>query len=404
MLIIFRIKNRPHPDAGADGGKMKRTPLIITLCLCLAGAGLYFGLSRGAGAAAPTQATAVVRRMDLEDVVTSLGKLEPATYVDVGAQVSGQLMKLHVDLSSVVEKGDLVAEIDPRLHTAKVEQDKATIANLEASLAERKATLAQADRNYKRDQELRRQNAASELALQNSETQYKVAKAQVTAVEAQLRQARANLESDELNLSYCRIYAPIAGTVVSLPVREGQTLNANQTTPTLMRIADLEVMTVWASVSEADIGKLSPGMSVYFTTVGDTATRYHGVVDKIHPSYTEENDVILYDVVFDVKNPDKIFLPAMNTQVFFVRAEARGVLGLSLDALPQSQKAATSLYLTVVKADGKEERRDVRLGARTRAAVEVVSGLNEGERVKLPSAGSGTGGGPRMPGGMGPRL
>ena len=156
--------------------------LILAAFIALGIVGVYFVFFHESTKDSPDYSLAVVQRMDLEDVGSSLGKLEPATYVDVGAQVSGQLQILHVDLGKVVKKGDLLAEIDPRLHIAKVNADKATLANLEAGLAERRANLIQAERNYKRDAELRRQNAASELSAQTRETEFKVAKAQVAAV------------------------------------------------------------------------------------------------------------------------------------------------------------------------------------------------------------------------------
>ena len=377
---------------------MKRKQYIIAGVFCLAAVGVYFGFFYKTKASMPNAVLYTVKRADLEDVVTALGKLEPATYVDVGAQISGQILKLHVELGSVVKKGDLLAEIDPRTHEARVEADKATLANLEASLAERKANHQQAQRNYQRDAALRKQNAASELAAQTSETAYKTTQAQVQAVEAQIRQARATLESNSLNLSYTKIFAPISGTIVTLDVKEGQTLNNNQTAPQLMRIAELEIMTVWAAVSEADVNKIHPDMDVYFTTVGDSATRYYTKVQKILPSYTKENDVILYNVIFDVKNPEGTFLPAMNTQVFFVRSQAKGVLSLPVQILPVGRREAHRTVVTLVGEKGREgERREVTLGVRTRTAVEVVSGLAEGDVVRGAAA-------PRAPrqGGMRP--
>jgi macrolide-specific efflux system membrane fusion protein len=368
---------------------MKRNKYILMGLALLAMLGGYFGLFHQGGAAPAASVRYTVKRTDIEDVVTSLGKLEPATFVDVGAQVSGQIQRLHVELGSTVKKGELVAEIDPRTHLAKVEVDKGTLANLEATRAERQANLAQARRNFTRDAALRKQNAASELAAQTSETEHKVAQAQLKAVEAQILQARATLASNELNLSYTKIYAPITGSVVTLDVREGQTLNANQPAPQLMRIAVLDTMTVWASVSEADVGKLTPGMDVYFTTIGDTATRYNAKVGKILPSYKQENDVILYDVTFDVPNPDHAFLPAMNTQVFFVRSHARNVLSLPAQVLPVGQRDAAAVTLTALVPDKRakggmrEEQRQVNLGIRTRTTVEITGGLGEGEIVRV---------------------
>lgn len=358
--------------------------IVLILALLVAALGMGASYCRAENTAAlPQHASVKVQRMTLEDVVTSLGTLEPTAYVDVGAQISGQIIRLHVELGSTVKKGDLLAEIDSRTYEAQVEADRATLDNLNALLAERQASLTQAKRNYNRETALWKQNASSGLSAQTSETEYKIAQAQVAATNAQIRQAKATLESDELNLSYCRIYAPISGTVVSLPVKEGQTLNNKQTAPVLMRVAELDVMTVWAAVSEADINKLRPGMDVYFTTIGDSSTRYYGNVDKIHPSYTTENDVVLYDVVFNIDNPDRTFLPAMNTQVFFVRAQAENVLALPIEALASNQKNTGKALLTVITQDGVEETREVALGVRTRTAVEVLSGLSEGENVRV---------------------
>ncbi|MDR2726942.1 MAG: efflux RND transporter periplasmic adaptor subunit, partial [Deltaproteobacteria bacterium] len=123
-------------------------------------------------------------------------------------------------------------------------------------------------------------------------------------------------------------------------------------------------------------------MDVYFTTIGDSSTRHHATVQNILPSYTKENDVILYNVTFDVKNPDRIFLPAMNTQVFFVLSQAKGSLSLPVQVLPVSARDAKKAILTVVTANKREERREVVLGVRTRTTVEVLDGLKEGDAVK----------------------
>jgi macrolide-specific efflux system membrane fusion protein len=151
-----------------------------------------------------------------------------------------------------------------------------------------------------------------------------------------------------------------------------------------MRIADLEVMTVWASVSEADVNKLFLGMGVYFTTIGDTATRYYATVQNILPSYTRENDVILYHVTFDVKNPDRMFFPAMNAQVFFVVAQAKGVLTLPVQVLPEGRRDSVNAPLIVITPNRREEQREVTFGMRTRTTVEVVAGLEEGDTIKTP--------------------
>ena len=197
-----------------------------------------------------------VSRGNLEEVVTSQGKLEAKQYVDVGTQVSGQLKAIHVDIGDTVTKGQLLAEIDPRVYQAQVEAGEAKLNSLRAQLNQQKAEAVLAEQNLKRNQNLIAVNAVSQQALQETESQFAVAKAQVDSIAAQMQETESNLKASRANLSYTKIYAPMAGTVTTLPTKEGQTLNANQTAPTVLQIASLDIMTVRAQVAEADVSRI----------------------------------------------------------------------------------------------------------------------------------------------------
>ena len=345
-------------------------------------------------------ATTAVQRGTIRDEISALGTLEPRDYVDVGAQVSGQIQELYVDLGQQVEEGDLLAELDAQVFQARVDSDRAELRRLEASLAEREAQLELARRQFAREGQLLAQRATSREAYEASEAAVKVAEAQIDGLRAQISQTESSLRANEANLGYTRIFAPMSGTVVSLDVRVGQTLNANQSTPILMRIADLATMTVRAQVSEADVMRLQPGMQAYFTTLGDRTRRWEGTLRQILPTPEVVNDVVLYQALFDVPNSDGRLLTQMTAQVFFVNASAEGVLQLPLNAvqpLGANAEGQEEGQVVVSTREGLQERR-VALGLRNRVSVEVLAGLQEGDQVVLPSQQAGTGSGrPRMP-------
>src|SRR5699024_7729482 len=284
--------------------------------------------------------TAQVVREDIEHLVTAIGSLEPHDYVDVGAQVSGQLQELHVDVGDEVEQGDLLAEIDADVQEARVAGSRAQLLALEAQLRERNAQRELAELQWQRQQRLAKDKATSEEALQSANAQLQTVRAQIDALKAQIEQHKASLKADEATLGYSKIYAPMSGTVVSLDARRGQTLNANQQAPILMRIADLSTMTVWTQVSEADVTRLKVGMPVYFSPLGNADKRWHGTLRQVLPTPEEVNNVILYTALFDVENSSGELMTDMTAQVFFVLAEAENALTVPASAVIQSGKDA----------------------------------------------------------------
>jgi macrolide-specific efflux system membrane fusion protein len=356
-------------------------PAAGAVVIALLAAGGYFGWRAWSveGASNAALLTAVAQRGNVEDTVTATGTLQPKDFVDVGTQVSGQLKKLHVDVGAVVKAGQLLAEIDPSVYQAKVDGDRAQLLNQQAQLADRQAQLALAELQLKRQQNLMREDATTADALQSAEAARQSALAQVNAIRAQMLQTQSTLRGDEASLGYTKIYAPIAGTVVSQAAKQGQTLNANQQAPIVMRIADLSTMTVQAQVSEADVPKLKVGMDVYFTTLGGDNRRFHGKLRQIPPTPTIVNNVVLYDALFDVANPDQALMTQMTAQVFFVASSAQDAVLVPIAAV------RTPGRVRVLGVDGKVTQREVKVGVANRISVQILSGLEPGEKVVIGS-------------------
>jgi len=361
--------------------------------------------------------TVSVARGDIEATVSAIGTLQPRRYVDVGAQVSGQILRLHVQPGSEVKKGQLLVEIDPSVQQATVDGARAALAGLRAQLAEQQAQHRLAQQQQARQLQMEREGATRLEDLQTAEAALASAGARIDHLKAQIDQTQASLKADEARLGYTRIYAPMAGTVVALEAREGQTLNATYQTPNILRVADLSTMTVWTEVSEADIRRVRTGLPVYFTTLGgqaDTAARrWSSTVRQVLPAPPAPESkaasggnapaagskAVSYTVLFDVDNADGELMPQMTAQTSFVTAKAQGVIAVPLSALSnkpggkaaevpdgsESSAAKKPIEAThsarVLRADGVVETRSVVVAAKSRHLGEVRSGLKEGEQL-----------------------
>ncbi len=365
---------------------------ISFIALIAIGAAAYIYMGQTAPSKAATGITiATASRGSIESLVTAQGTLEPKTYVDVGAQVSGQIQKLHVAIGDTVKAGDLIAEIDSKTYESVIAGDEAQLAQLEAQKQEKKATMTQSQRDMGRNQKLVRESAISKSVYDQSQTDYEVAKAQLAAIEAQIKQQQSTLDKDKTNLTYTKIFAPFDGTVVDLAVKEGETVNANQTTPTIGRVANLDVMTAQAQVAEADIPKLKTGMNVYFTTLGSDGRRWTGTVRQILPTPQTVNDVVLYNILVDIENTDRALMTGMTTQMFFEKGSAKDVVTIPSTALLRRDITAdtdkgTAYIVKVPSADGPPTEKTVIVGLSDRSAAEIISGLNEGDKVVIPTA------------------
>jgi len=365
--------------------RARRKTTLGALVILVIGAGCYWYTAAAQRPQRDSLRPIAVTRANIEEVVTAQGKLEPKQYVDVGTQVSGQLKKINVDIGDTVTKGELLAEIDPRVYQAQVEAGEAKLNSLRAQLNQQKAEAVLADQNLQRNQNLIAANAVSKQALQETESQAAVAKAQVDSIIAQIQETDSNLKASKTNLGFTKIYAPIAGTVTTLPTKEGQTLNANQTAPTIMQVANLDVMTVRAQVAEADVSRLKENMPAYFTTLGNSDHRWQGTVRQIQPSPEIVNDVVLYDVLIDVKNEGRQLMTGMTTQVFFIFGKADNAVVVPAEALTrraakEDNDKGKAYRVTVTKGDSREQR-IIHVGLQTRTQAEVTDGLQAGEQI-----------------------
>lgn len=389
----------------------KKKSLWIAAFLLVALIGASYVFQKDGAEAKKDQEIVVASRGSIEDVVTAQGTLEPKDYVDVGAQVSGQIKKLYVDIGDVVKTGDLLAEIDPKTYESIKQADQARLDSLQAQLLQQQAQTDYDRLQFQRAQKLTVSKAISQGDFEEKEKILKVAEATILSLQAQISEAKATLEKDMINLGYTKIFAPMDGVVSDRKAREGQTLNANQTTPTILQLANLKVMTIRAEIAEADVMRLKPDMEATFTTMGGER-KWKGKIRQILPTPEVVNDVVLYNALIDVENEDGQLMNGMSTQVSFVIARADNVVTLPVRALgllvsDRDSTKSKTYRIQLVGEGNKPTERNVIVGLMTRAKAEIVSGLQDGDRVIVSSSGapepkkrSGTG----MPPGMGARL
>lgn len=337
--------------------------------------------------------TAEVTRQDVEQTVLASGVLQAIEQVDVGAQVSGQVTYLAVEAGQHVKQGDLLAEIDPLIAQNNLKTAEADLASRRAQLKIKQAQLKQNELSWRRQQQMFRQEASSRADLESAEAQLAVTRAELQGALAEVDNAQIKVERAKTELGYNRIQAPMDGTVVSIVTRQGQTLAASQTVPTLLKLANLETMTVKAQISEADVTRVKAGMPVYFTLMGDPDTRYHGTLRTVELAPTNINEqatsttatnnaAVYYYALFDVPNPDHTLRVAMTTQVTIVLGERKQVLTIPQTAL--GKKLGENEYeVTLLKEDDQKETRRIKTGMKDDIKVEVVSGLSEQEKVTL---------------------
>ncbi|THT98251.1 efflux RND transporter periplasmic adaptor subunit [Lampropedia puyangensis] len=376
--------------------KTKRWWLTVLVLLALGGGAYYAKQQWFTPNTAPTYATAAVVRGNVEKSVLASGKLEAFQQVSVGAQVSGQVKHLAVELGQNVKAGDLIAEIDSLTQQNALRNAEAALTTAKAELASQQATLAQVKANYERQKQLRAADASSRAEFEAAEQSYKVAQASIQSQKARIAQAEIAQDTAQLNLGYTRIVAPMDGQVVAIVTKEGQTVNANQSAPTIIILAQLDTMTIKAEISEADVTRVKPGQPVYFTILGEPDKRYDATLRSIEPapesisststaSSTNANSTstaIYYNGLFDVPNPDHSLRISMTAQVYIVQGAAKDVLTVPASAL--GRKGPDGNYMVrVVGPDGKVTPTRVEVGINNNITAQVMSGLSEGDRVVI---------------------
>ena len=383
--------------------------LWAILLLVLLAVGFYFWWKTPAPP--PAVATAAVVRGDIEATVEATGKIKPSKIVGVGAQVSGRIETLAVRLGDTVKKGDLIAEIDSRTQTNSLESAQAALRNAEANRQAQLANLRQFELAYARQQEMLAAEATSPADNEAARANLEATRAQIDALKATIAQVQTTVATAKTNLGYTRITAPIDGTVLAIISKQGQTVNANQSTPSIVLLGDLDTMEVFTEISEADVIRAREGQAVRFTVLGDAERKYHSTLRAIAPapeSVTQElgstgtssssstsstSTAIYYNGFFDVPNPDHRLRTYMTAQVSIILDSARGVLLIPSTALG-SRGRDGKFEVSVVTADGRQERRQIKTGLDNRSMVEVHEGLTEGERVVIGQAGEGGAAGP----------
>lgn len=341
----------------------------------------------------PPPATARVTRDTIQETVLATGIIEANQLVSVGARVSGQVETLAVKLGQNVAAGDLIAQIDSQDQQNAVLQAQAALANIEAQIAATRARLSQSKLDLNREEELLMSNFTSTESVEAAGLNVQVYEAELKALQAQLSSAEVNVSNMQIALQRTSIHAPISGTVVAIVVDEGQTVNAAQSTPTIVKIADLDTMLVKAEISEADIVQVQPGQAVTFTILGEHDREFHAEVREVEPAPSEietsdtisSDEAVYYNALLEVENPQHLLRIGMTTQVSIILDSADDVLSIPSAAL---QAAPQGRHLVQVYNPDTEERsmKPVEVGLNNDVKAAILSGLSEGEQVIIGSS------------------
>ena len=351
--------------------------------------------------------TAPVAKGDIAHTVLASGSLQPLKSVKVGAQVSGEISALYVQIGDQLKQGDPVAEIDASTQQNTRDSAAASLASSKAALSAAQAKLREAQQNFNRQQSLVKKGAAAQETLDAAQATLKAAQSSVEQAKADIRRNQLELDNAGLRLGYTNVTAPMDGVVISVAVEKGQTVNAVQDSPTLATIAQTKTMTVEAEIAEADVGELKPGMNAYFTLLGSDKTRYEGKLKSIDPAplATSKNtttaaagssdSAVYYYGKMDVPNPDGKLRIGMTANMVIAVEEAKGVLTIPMTALQTNAQGEDEVQVMI---GGKPQPRVVKLGINDGVNTEIKEGLKEGEEVVI-SSGSGEGSIPMGPGG-----
>ncbi len=327
--------------------------------------------------------TAPVERRKISGRVTASGTLSATVTVQVGSQVSGRIAELFADFNSTVKKGQIIAKIDPQLLLATQAQTRANYLAAVANVQKAKIEATNAEKILNRTKKLQAEQLSSQADLDAAETALASAQAQIAVANASVAQVQAQLNQAEVNLSYTTIKSPIDGTVISRAVDVGQTVAASLQAPVLFTIAeDLRKMQVATNVSEGDVGRLQPGMETWFTVDAFPGQRFRGTVLQIRNAAQTVQNVVTYNAVIDVPNPELKLRPGMTANVTIVYAQRDDVLAVSntalryrpIDAAPSARRGGGGSGSASPASSGSSGRRG---GRRAAAAAEQDGGVGE---------------------------
>lgn len=379
---------------------MKRKIVLTVLIAMLGSVGIYFIFFNDDEKI--SYLTQKIQKKDISQTIEAIGKVYAKDQVDVGAQVSGQIIKLYVDVGTHVKQGDLIAQIDKDKQQNDLDITKAQLESARANLESKKVALEIANKQYQREQKL---YAAKASSLENLETQknnYYTLKASVADLNAQVVQLEITLKNAQKDLDYTTITAPMDGVVINVAVDEGQTVNANQNTPTLVRIANLNEMEVKMEIAEADVSKIKVGTSLDFSLLNDPQKTYKATIASIDPADTEVSDsststsssnsnsssssnAIYYYAKFYVSNKNNFLRIGMSIQNEIVVASAKAVLAVPTYAIKSDAKG----YYVEILENQKAVKKYVKLGIKDSLNTQILEGVSENEDLIVSSSADG---------------
>lgn len=332
--------------------------------------------------------TESVTRTNVDKSVLATGSVRANKRTEVGAQVSGKIQKLYVELGQRVKQGDLIADIDSSNQSNSLSTAEAQLSSYQAQLSSAHVALEVAQSNYNRLAKLYKANSTSLTELDNAKNTLASAKATVNNIKAQIKSAEISVNDAKTNLNYTQIVSPMDGVVVSVPVSVGQTVNSNQTSPTIVQVADLSRMLIKLEISEGDIAQVKVGQNVTFTTLADPNREYTAVINSVDPAlttltdnnYTEKSgntEAVYYYANVSIDNADNSLRIGMTTQAQITIAKKENVLVVPTTVI---KKRGKENYVFVLE-EGKSIEKIITIGMADAKNTEVVSGLNEGDKV-----------------------
>ncbi|EAM0311694.1 efflux RND transporter periplasmic adaptor subunit [Campylobacter coli] len=376
---------------------MKNRVVLIVVILALFGVGAYFIFFNDNEKI--TYLTQKVKKIDISQTIEAVGKVYAKDQVDVGAQVSGQIIKLYVDVGSHVKQGDLIAQIDKDKQQNDLDITKAQLESAKANLESKKVALEIASKQYQREQKLYAAKASSLENLEIQKNNYYSLKASVAELNAQVIQLEITLKNAKKDLDYTTITAPIDGVVINVAVDEGQTVNANQNTPTIVRIANLDEMEIKMEIAEADVNKIKIGTELEFSLLNDPQKTYRVSIASIDPADTEVSDssssyssssssssnAIYYYAKFYVQNKDNFLRIGMSIQNEIVIASVKDVIAVPTYAIKNDAKG----YYVEILQNQKAVKKYVKFGIKDSINTQILEGVDENEELIISSSADG---------------
>ncbi|WFA99443.1 efflux RND transporter periplasmic adaptor subunit [Campylobacter coli] len=376
---------------------MKNRVVLIVVILALFGVGAYFIFFNDNEKI--TYFTQNVKKIDISQTIEAVGKVYAKDQVDVGAQVSGQIIKLYVDVGSHVKQGDLIAQIDKDKQQNDLDITKAQLESAKANLESKKVALEIASKQYQREQKLYAAKASSLENLEIQKNNYYSLKASVAELNAQVIQLEITLKNAKKDLDYTTITAPIDGVVINVAVDEGQTVNANQNTPTIVRIANLDEMEIKMEIAEADVNKIKIGTELEFSLLNDPQKTYRASIASIDPADTEVSDssssyssssssssnAIYYYAKFYVQNKDNFLRIGMSIQNEIVIASVKDVIAVPTYAIKNDAKG----YYVEILQNQKAVKKYVKFGIKDSINTQILEGVDENEELIISSSADG---------------